>query len=419
MSWSLGIVALKNTLLFMLGDQDGVYAYEKKKSSFRLSEHLKEVFSIWGVSDSIIGDVYLAVTPGFERLLPHGWNHLHLRQTPSPMERNPLLPESLRRRVLCFNSVGEERTYHEEVIRECAKADGISIIASYSPLFPEREEQVKKKILELNPDGRVFCSYHYPVLNFFLREKCLIFQALSAGILERWYSDLVGFFKNSRLRLWLVEDEAIYWDHAERIPQRVGLEAGRVLYFLLARGAAICDGAEHALAVFHNNGYYLLEVNGKNVRLLDEDDHLSFKRPLGMVKSLLRNVRPGQNLTLYNFTGAELRLGYPFQEKRAAFSVAAVGLGLFNSPKRIRLYTLSLQQNQQKVKEEMAAKLLQMNRQGRLFDQPKIGFKVLPLRYLPYPGIFMEGVLSTTEDLPDVFILEGQAGSTALPRYPR
>lgn len=420
MPWSFGIVVLKNTLLYLLGDQDGVFAYESKKLSLQLSEQLNEVFSLWGVGGSMIEDVYLAVTPCLERLLPPDWNHLHLRQTPSPVERNPILPEFLCRHLRCFNSVGEEQTLQDVVIRECVKADGVSIAASYSPLFPEREDQVKKKIHELNPGVRVFCSYHYPVLNLFLREKCLIFQALCAGILERWYSDLLGFFKNSKLRLWLVEDEAIFWDHAEGMPQRVGLESDRTLYFLLARGTAICDGAEHALAVYHNsNGYYLLEVNGKNVRLLEEEEHFNSKRPLGQIKSLLRNISPGQNLALFNYTGSELRLGYPFKEKKAAFSVAAVGLGLFNSPKRIRLYTLSLQQNQQKVKEEMAVKLLKMNRQGRLFDQPKIGFKVLPLRYLPYSGFFMEGILSATEELPDVFIPEGQAGSTALPRYPR
>lgn len=392
MPWSLGIVVLKNSLLFLFGDQNGVFACERRRISSQLAGHLDEVFSMWGVKESEVENVYLAFTPFLGKLLPPDWEHRHLRLTPSPVEGNPFLPESLQTRVFCVNNIGE-MSY--KVIAECAGSDGVSIIASYSPLFPEKEEGIKRRILELNPDGRVFCSYRYPILNFYLREKCLIFQALSSGILERWHSELMGFFKNSKLRLWLVEDEALHWSGAEEIPQRLGLEAERVVYFLLARGSAICSRAEHALAVFYDaGGYYILEIRGEDVTPVGEEDAISFRRSIGHVKSMLRNISSGQKLTVFNYTGKELGFGYPFEERKAGFSVSVLGMGLFNSPKRVKISVLSLQRDPEKVKEELTTRLMVLNRSKQLFDKPQLSFKEFPLRYLPYSGLFVEAILS-------------------------
>ncbi len=130
MSCSLGIIALKNDLLFLLGDQNGVFAFERRLLSPQIAERLSEIFSIWGLKRSAIGDVYVVFAPSFEKLLPPDWNHRHLRLTPSPVEKEPFLSEFLKTRVYCVNNIEKTLACSDEVVTECAGVDGVSIIAS-------------------------------------------------------------------------------------------------------------------------------------------------------------------------------------------------------------------------------------------------------------------------------------------------
>lgn len=397
MSWSLGILFLRRAALVYLGTGDGVCAMERLDYRQAPAEQLQKVFREWRLAPGQIANIFLAVPPCFEKLLPPNWHCLHLRQSTYPMDQKLLLPGRLAALVQVREASAEDA---EALLSAAAGTDLVTVISSFAPLFKEKEVAWKERLQAAHPEMTVACSGDFPMLNFLQREKTLLYRALAGRALQFWLEGLVQLFGEDRPHCWWVEDEALFWEWGREVPQGAGLRAEAIVYLLMARGLTARDMEAEGVVVYRlGKEYSALAVNGYQVSCHCGGELFGASRFLSRLKVFLKNSRPaGREIVVYNLTGQDLNLGYPFREKKEALSPVIMGMGLFRSPLRARGYALCYRQDSSRVRAQLEDDLRHLNSSYSLFDKPRVVFQEMPLRYLNSPSSFITAVISSQDE---------------------